>query len=163
MATSADADIPLGRSELGGRVAAIFENLSGRPFGADETGASFLELGFDSLLLTQAAQGLQTTFGVQIRFRQLLDDLPSVDDVTRHIAELSPQEAVRPAAVVQVAAPAACVPAAPTPVMTAQPTIATLSSGTSSRIFITAGAGQTLYSAKVDTPAKCRTSALPTW
>lgn len=119
MATSADADIPLGRSELGGRVAAIFENLSGRPFGADETGASFLELGFDSLLLTQAAQGLQTTFGVQIRFRQLLDDLPSVDDVTRHIAELSPQEAVRPAAVVQVAAPAACVPAAPTPVMTA--------------------------------------------
>jgi amino acid adenylation domain-containing protein len=116
MATHADTDIPLGRSELGGRVAAIFENLSGRSFGADEMGASFLELGFDSLLLTQAAQGLQTTFGVQIRFRQLLDDLPSVDDVTRHIAELCPQEAAKPAALVQVAAPAAPPPAAPVPV-----------------------------------------------
>ncbi|SFB72365.1 amino acid adenylation domain-containing protein [Bosea sp. CRIB-10] len=117
MASHADTDIPPGRSELGGRVAAIFENLSGRPFGADETGASFLELGFDSLLLTQAAQGLQTAFGVQIRFRQLLDDLPSVDDVTRHIAELCPQEAAKPAAIVQTAAIAPA-PAAPAPVTT---------------------------------------------
>ncbi|MCV9935355.1 amino acid adenylation domain-containing protein [Boseaceae bacterium BT-24-1] len=106
MAPHADTDIPLGRSDLGSRVAAIFENLSGRSFGADETDASFLELGFDSLLLTQAAQSLQTTFGVQIRFRQLLDDLPSVDDVTRHIAELRPQEAAKPAATVQIAVPA---------------------------------------------------------
>jgi acyl carrier protein len=77
MATSGDTDILPGRSGLGGRVAAIFENRSRQPFGADETGPSFLELGFDSLLLTQAAQGLQTTFGVQIRFSQLLDDLRS--------------------------------------------------------------------------------------
>jgi amino acid adenylation domain-containing protein len=121
MATSADTHIPLGRSELGGRVAAIFENLSGRPFGADETGASFLELGFDSLLLTQAAQGLQTTFGVQIRFRQLLDDLPSVDDVTRHIAELCPQETAKPAPVVPAAASVAPAPVAPAPVSAAPP------------------------------------------
>ncbi|MCP4560715.1 MAG: amino acid adenylation domain-containing protein [Bosea sp.] len=119
MATSADTEISLGRSELGGRVAAIFENLSGRPFGADETGASFLELGFDSLLLTQAAQGLQTAFGVQIRFRQLLDDLPSVDDVTRHIAELCPQEMAKPVPVVPAAAPVAPAPATPTPVAAA--------------------------------------------
>jgi acyl transferase domain-containing protein/acyl carrier protein len=116
MPPHADTDIPLGRSELGGRVAAIFENLSGRPFDADETGASFLELGFDSLLLTQAAQGLQTAFGVQIRFRQLLDDLPSVDDVTRHIAELCPQEMAKPAAIVQAAAPVASAPIASTPI-----------------------------------------------
>lgn len=114
MNRQADTDIPLGRSELGSRVAAIFENLSGRPFGEGETGASFLELGFDSLLLTQAAQGLQTTFGVQIRFRQLLDDLPSVDEVTRHIAASRPQEVARPAAAVQAAEPAAP-PAAPAP------------------------------------------------
>jgi glutamate-1-semialdehyde aminotransferase/acyl carrier protein len=126
MASQADTDIPLGRTELGGRVAAIFENLSGRSFGTNETGASFLELGFDSLLLTQAAQGLQTAFGVQIRFRQLLDDLPSVDDVTRHIAELRPQEMAKPAVVTQAApvAPAAPPPsaAAPVPVSTA-PTV----------------------------------------
>ena len=119
MAPHVDTDIPLGRSELGGRVAAIFENLSGRPFGADETGASFLELGFDSLLLTQAAQGLQAAFGVQIRFRQLLDDLPSVDDVTRHIAELCPQEMAKPAAIVQAATPVAPAPVAAAPTMPA--------------------------------------------
>jgi amino acid adenylation domain-containing protein len=123
MAPHADTDISLGRSELGSRVAAIFENLSGRSFGADETGASFLELGFDSLLLTQAAQGLQTTFGVQIRFRQLLDDLSNVDEVTRHIAELRPQEMAKPAAAIQAVAPAAPPPAAPAPVAPA-PTIA---------------------------------------
>jgi len=116
MASHADTDIPLGRSDLGSRVAAIFENLSGRSFDADETGASFLELGFDSLLLTQAAQSLQTTFGIQIRFRQLLDDLPSVDEVTRHIAELRPQEAAKPAAAVQVAVPAPPPAAAAAPV-----------------------------------------------
>ncbi|MGE7470193.1 amino acid adenylation domain-containing protein [Bosea sp. NPDC003192] len=121
MPPHADTDIPLGRSDLGGRVAAIFENLSGRPFGADETGASFLELGFDSLLLTQAAQGLQTAFGVQIRFRQLLDDLPSVDDVTRHIAELCPQETAKPAPVVPAAARVAPAPVTPAPVSAAPP------------------------------------------
>ncbi|HEV7326050.1 MAG TPA: amino acid adenylation domain-containing protein [Bosea sp. (in: a-proteobacteria)] len=116
MAPQANTDIPLGRSELGGRVAAIFENLSGRSFGADETGASFLELGFDSLLLTQAAQGLQTAFGVQIRFRQLLDDLPSVDDVTRRIAELCPQEMAKTAPIAEVATPVESAPAMPAPV-----------------------------------------------
>uniref|UniRef100_UPI0038F68EBF hypothetical protein n=1 Tax=Streptomyces niveiscabiei TaxID=164115 RepID=UPI0038F68EBF len=66
---------------------------------------------------TQAAQGLQTTFGVQIRFRQLLDDLPSVDDVTRHIAELCPQEMAKPAAPALAVAPAAAAPVAPVPVV----------------------------------------------
>ncbi|SFI03924.1 amino acid adenylation domain-containing protein [Bosea sp. OK403] len=111
MNRQADVDLISGRSGLGARVAAIFENLSGRPFGEAETGASFLELGFDSLLLTQAAQSLQTTFGVQIRFRQLLDDLPNVDEVARHIAELKPQEIAQPAITVQMAAKAAPSPA----------------------------------------------------
>ncbi|AOO82159.1 hybrid non-ribosomal peptide synthetase/type I polyketide synthase [Bosea vaviloviae] len=111
MDSQADVDLLLGRSGLGTRVAAIFENLSGRAFGEAETGASFLELGFDSLLLTQAAQSLQTTFGVQIRFRQLLDDLPSVDDVARHIAALHPQDIAQPAIIVQAAAKATPSPA----------------------------------------------------
>ncbi|MCO5090978.1 non-ribosomal peptide synthetase/type I polyketide synthase [Bosea sp. (in: a-proteobacteria)] len=116
MYRQADADMSPGRPELGSRVAAIFENLSGRSFSAADSGASFLELGFDSLLLTQAAQSLQTTFGVQIRFRQLLDDLPSIDEVARHIAETCPPEITRPAPVVAMpAALALAQPAAPAP------------------------------------------------
>lgn len=121
MYRQADAGIPLGQPDLGSRVAAVFENLSGRAFGAGETGASFLELGFDSLLLTQAAQSLQTTFGVQIRFRQLLDDLPSVDDVARHIAETCPPAVAMPAPAV----PAPAQPPQAGPVV-AQPAAAPL-------------------------------------
>ena len=36
--------------------------------------SSFLELGFDSLILTQVSQELQKEFGVRISFRQLLDE-----------------------------------------------------------------------------------------
>jgi amino acid adenylation domain-containing protein len=118
MSRSADTDIAASRSDLEPGVAAIFENLSGRAFGEAETSASFLELGFDSLLLTQAAQSLQTTFGVQIRFRQLFDELPSVDAVARHIATLrpSPPPAAAPIQIpnpppVAVAAPAEHPPA----------------------------------------------------
>lgn len=102
-------------SELSARVATLFETLSGRSFDAGDKAASFLELGFDSLLLTQAAQAVQTTFGVPIRFRQLLDEFGSIDDLTRHIAAVNPP-APAPAPSPAIAAAAASVPArAPEP------------------------------------------------
>ena len=114
-------DTAADRSQLEARIAAIFENLSGRSFAEGESGASFLELGFDSLLLTQAAQGLQTHFGVPIRFRQLLDELASVEAVAAHIAALRPPEPAKPVveAPAVAAVPAATAPPPQTPVMAA--------------------------------------------
>ncbi|MES2660595.1 MAG: amino acid adenylation domain-containing protein [Verrucomicrobiota bacterium] len=67
--------------------------------------ASFTELGFDSLFLTQASQAIQSRFGIKITFRQMLGDLSSVAALAKHLDQEMP-------ASVQVTAPAAA--AAPT-------------------------------------------------
>ena len=41
-------------------------------------GATFLELGFDSLFLVQVCQAVETEFGVPVKLRQVSDDLPSM-------------------------------------------------------------------------------------
>lgn len=74
-------------------VAAIMEDLSGLDLGADQYDASFLELGFDSLLLTQAAQKLQASYGVKITFRELLDQLSSIQLVAESLDARVPQDA----------------------------------------------------------------------
>ena len=42
---------------------------------------SFLELGLDSLFLTQASTAIQKTFGVKVAFRELLEDASTLDAV----------------------------------------------------------------------------------
>ncbi len=78
--------------------------------------ALFVELGLDSLALTQVATQMQKTFGVKVTFRQLMESYSSLDSLARHLDASMPPDAVPPAA---AAAPA---PAAfaPVPVATAQ-------------------------------------------
>ena len=59
------------RAEL----AALLENLSGIDVTNAPTGTSFLELGFDSLFLTQASQAIKTRFNVAVSFRQMMGEL----------------------------------------------------------------------------------------
>ena len=61
------------------------------------TGATFLELGFDSLLLTQVAKGINDAFGIRITMRQLLSETPSVETVVAQLdselpADVAPVE-----------------------------------------------------------------------
>ncbi|MES2712408.1 MAG: type I polyketide synthase, partial [Pseudomonadota bacterium] len=60
-----------------GIVAAI-ESLSGEAMPAGDAETSFLELGFDSLLLTQLAQQLRKRFAIPLTFRQLSGELCSL-------------------------------------------------------------------------------------
>ena len=80
----------------------IFEELSGLDIAAEDSSASFLEIGFDSLFLTQVTQSLQSKFGLKITFRQLMDDLSTLEHlavyVDAHVAPGLYEEAV-PAAV----------------------------------------------------------------
>ena len=69
---------------------ALLEELSGETIAPHETGATFLELGFDSLLLGRFVQQLQTRFGVAITFRQLLGEIPSIDALIERIAPMMP-------------------------------------------------------------------------
>src|SRR5581483_1628533 len=55
--------------------------------------ATFMELGFDSLFLTQASQTLQKKFGVKISIRRMLDDLSNIDSLASYLDQKLPPEA----------------------------------------------------------------------
>ncbi|NPC71099.1 amino acid adenylation domain-containing protein [Corallococcus exiguus] len=82
----------------------LFEELSGLELADADPGASFLELGLDSLVLTQAALAVQKQFGVKVTFRQLLEEVASLGQLAAYLDGRMPQEAA-PALV--AAAPAA--------------------------------------------------------
>ncbi|MFT3990481.1 MAG: amino acid adenylation domain-containing protein [Luteolibacter sp.] len=72
--------------------------------------ATFTELGFDSLFLTQASQAIQSRFGQKITFRQMLGDLASVAAIAKHLDQQLPASApvaapVTPAVSAPVSAP----------------------------------------------------------
>jgi glutamate-1-semialdehyde aminotransferase/acyl carrier protein len=73
-------------------VTAVLKNLSGRDLAGIDTSASFFDLGFDSLLLTQAGQSFRQKFGVKITFRQLLEDLASIAAVSAYLDEKMPAD-----------------------------------------------------------------------
>ncbi|HEU4322319.1 MAG TPA: amino acid adenylation domain-containing protein, partial [Roseiflexaceae bacterium] len=70
----------------------------------------FLEIGADSIVLIQAIQTIQSTFGIEISIRQLFEQLNTLAALAKHIDAQLPPEAAAPAAL--PAAPAA-LPAAP--------------------------------------------------
>jgi amino acid adenylation domain-containing protein/FkbH-like protein len=88
------------------RVCQALEDLSGIPASDMTPESGFLELGFDSLLLTQAARLLQNTFGVAISFRDLMQTMPTVGALVAHLERNG----------VVASAPAAAAASAPRPV-----------------------------------------------
>jgi iturin family lipopeptide synthetase A len=73
-------------------VAAVIKNLSGRDLTAADAQATFFDLGFDSLLLTQASQSLRQKFGVKLTFRQLMENLASIAAVAGYLDEQLPAD-----------------------------------------------------------------------
>ncbi|MDN5870700.1 MAG: aminotransferase class III-fold pyridoxal phosphate-dependent enzyme [Nitrococcus sp.] len=71
----------------------IFTDVSGFDVGETEADNSFLELGFDSLLLTQVTAKLNAAFKVNLRFRQLLDEFTTLRALARHLVPKLPQHA----------------------------------------------------------------------
>jgi amino acid adenylation domain-containing protein/natural product biosynthesis luciferase-like monooxygenase protein len=74
------------------RLRALLGELSGQDPNALDASATFFELGFDSLFLTQASQVLRSNFGVKITFRQLLEDLSTLEAVARYLVAKMPPE-----------------------------------------------------------------------
>ncbi|MDQ1409832.1 MAG: hypothetical protein QOJ41_1567, partial [Acidobacteriaceae bacterium] len=98
----------------------LLEELSGYDLSQVDPATSLLELGLDSLLLTQAAQVFHRKFGVSITFRQLMEELGSLQQIAEHLDATLPAEDFAP--------PAAPVPA--TAAATTQQTFATGNLGT---------------------------------
>ncbi|MCB9730336.1 MAG: aminotransferase class III-fold pyridoxal phosphate-dependent enzyme [Deltaproteobacteria bacterium] len=96
------------------RVRAIAADLSG--FDEDELSptATFMELGFDSLFLTQLSQAYQRAFGVEVSFRQLVESTPTLESLARSLDPRVPVLAAVPPPA-EAAAPQASVPPAAAP------------------------------------------------
>lgn len=85
-------------------IAEILQDVSGETVDPGAT-VTFLELGFDSLLLSQVARQIQLRLKVKIPFRQLLGDLSTIPALERFVRAEAPAEVKRP--VVTAAPPAA--------------------------------------------------------
>jgi iturin family lipopeptide synthetase A len=72
-------------SYLESEVTAVMRNVSGRDLAVADVGATFFDLGFDSLLLTQASQALRQKFGVKLTFRKLMEGLASVSAIAGYL------------------------------------------------------------------------------
>ena len=70
---------------IASRLKRIVNELSGYPVEDIVDAQTFLDLGFDSLFLTQVATAFQNEFRTRITFRQLFEDMPSVAALARHL------------------------------------------------------------------------------
>jgi len=96
------------KSRILTKIQSIFHELSGLEPHELDPYATFLELGFDSLFMTQATSAVGSSFGVRVSFRQLFEEAPTLDALAVHLNERLPVEAfAAPAAPPQLAAPGA--------------------------------------------------------
>jgi acyl carrier protein len=84
-------------SKIQTAIAELLRELSGVDVASVDSSITFLELGFDSLFLTQLAQAVQEKFAIKITFRQLLNDVSSLAALTNYVqGELAPDAFCEP-------------------------------------------------------------------
>jgi len=125
---AAPSHLPLSRSTRIAKILSeIFEDLSGVDLSQADGSTSFLELGFDSLFLTQVTQSLHGKFGLKITFRQLLGDLSSMNALAEYVDAKLPADVLA-----ESVPPAAVAPVVPVIAMTAMPAFSAASAASSS-------------------------------
>jgi amino acid adenylation domain-containing protein len=82
----------------------VMEDTSGIEMSDKDNDIGFLELGFDSLVLTQASLALKNKFKVDITFRELMEEYTTTQALATHLHnQLPPEEPQRPAVTEQPA------------------------------------------------------------
>ena len=116
------------RAKLAEAIRVVLTDLSGLPEEELIGDASYLELGFDSLLLTQVSKALANQFGIDLTLRDLMGNLADIDALVAHLDATLPSDRYRPEVVSSPAAAASTAtsvtamgssPAAPTTVAAA--------------------------------------------
>ena len=74
------------------KIAHVFADLSGIAATPEEYTLSFLELGFDSLFLTQATRAIEKILHVKVTFRQLMEQVSTIDSLAKYLDEKLPPE-----------------------------------------------------------------------
>ena len=98
---------PTGGSVLS-RLVTLFSELSGLAESRLPVSVNFYEFGLDSLFLTQATSAIRNAFGVTITFRELLEELDTIESLATRIAERMPTGA--PAQGIQASGAASPIP-----------------------------------------------------
>ncbi|RJQ48582.1 MAG: aminotransferase class III-fold pyridoxal phosphate-dependent enzyme [Desulfobacteraceae bacterium] len=88
----------------------LFGELAGQDLVEADPDGSLFDLGFDSLLLTQASAALKNRFGVKVSFRELLESFTTLNDLAAHLGTKLPNEEIPPPAKTQ--SPVSAVPVA---------------------------------------------------
>ena len=101
-ATLVEAEPAARRERILAQLKAIICRLSGLPIERVDAHATFLELGFDSLFLTQANAAFKKAFKVKLSTRQLIETTPVLDALATYLDETLPADA----AIGQAEAPA---------------------------------------------------------
>ncbi len=101
------------------RLRSVFEDVSGIELADADAASNFVELGLDSLTLTQVALQLKKEFSLPITFRQLMESYRSFDALSAFLDEKMPADAT-PAVAAVVAAPAATIAAVAAPAASVQ-------------------------------------------
>lgn len=78
--------------QLSAKLCELFEDTSGIEIDASMTGTSFIEIGFDSLLLTQIATNLKKEFNVPVTFRKLFEDYNTINRLAAYLDANLPKE-----------------------------------------------------------------------
>jgi amino acid adenylation domain-containing protein len=84
-------------TRLLGQLTELFEDVSGTELEGVDPSAGFVELGLDSLSLTQVALQLQKTFALKITFRELMESFSSFERLAMHIDQMLPPDVSAPA------------------------------------------------------------------
>ncbi|MES1204670.1 MAG: amino acid adenylation domain-containing protein [Pseudomonadota bacterium] len=91
----------------------VIEEVSGVDLPATATSTTFLELGLDSLALTQVAQQLQKALGLKISFRELMETHSTLERLGEHMDRQLPPDRSPPASARTATLPPARAPATP--------------------------------------------------
>ncbi|MCF7849348.1 MAG: aminotransferase class III-fold pyridoxal phosphate-dependent enzyme, partial [Kiritimatiellales bacterium] len=74
------------------KIGQVLEDTSGEDLSGVNEDLSFMEMGFDSLFLTQASLAISREFGVKISFRQLMEDFNTIGLLADHLEAAMPVE-----------------------------------------------------------------------
>jgi amino acid adenylation domain-containing protein len=87
---------PMRKDILIAKLKEIFEDAAGIEIDTANTGLSFIEIGFDSLSLTQIATNLKKIFNVPITFRKLFEEYNSLNLLASYLDASLPADVLKP-------------------------------------------------------------------
>jgi amino acid adenylation domain-containing protein len=116
----------------------ILEGLSGSNLAGCDPSMTFVEMGFDSLFLTQVTQALQSRFGLRVTFRQLLAQESTIEGLASYIDSKLPGEASAAESVIANTSGTTAAPATIAPVPLATSSAVLSASTTAGEIAVAA-------------------------